>query len=113
MKHLRSDNTRTRNLPLSSVMAMVLAFLTGQHHLVHMLLIAMGVGGSGLGVMTMSPLLRRTMLILSLAMLGVALYQYALRSARQPPPLATRALVWVSCAATLGFLIWSVGRFGW
>ena len=39
-----------------SVGAVVLAFLASQHHTLHMLLLAIGVGGAGMSFMTTFPL---------------------------------------------------------
>jgi hypothetical protein len=93
---------------LTSVGAIVLAFLASQHHALHMMLFALGVGGAGISFMTMFPLVRRVMLLMSLAMVGVILYQ--MRDPRRP--ITMRIMGGVSILLTLGLLIWSVMQFG-
>jgi hypothetical protein len=93
---------------LTSVGAIVLAFLASQHHALHMMLFALGVGGAGISFMTMFPLVRRVMLLMSLAMVGVIVYQV-----RDPKrPISMRIMGGVSILLTLGLLIWSVMQFG-
>lgn len=92
----------------ASLAATLLAALASQHHLLHMLLLASGAGGAGLGSLASSPELRRAMLLLSLAMLGLTVY----RALRRPPPPIGRLLLGLSVVTTLGFVVWSVARFG-
>jgi hypothetical protein len=93
---------------LTSVGAVVLAFLASQHHNLHMLLFAIGIGGAGTSFMTMLPLVRRVMLIMSLVMVGAVVYQV-----RDPKrPTSMRIMGGVSILLTLGLLIWSVMQFG-
>jgi hypothetical protein len=93
---------------LTSVGAVVLAFLASQHHTLHMLLLTVGIGGAGMSFMTMFPLVRRVMLLMSLAMVGVVVYQV-----RDPKrPNSVRIMGGVSILLTLGLLIWSVMQFG-
>ena len=94
---------------LWSVVSVVVAFLASQHHTLHMLLLTVGVGGAGASFLTMFPTVRRLMLLLSLVMVGVTLYQHW----RHRPPLAVRALGLVSAALTFGLLVWSIGTYGW
>ena len=93
---------------LTSVSAVVLAFLASQHHTLHMLLLTVGIGGAGMSFMTMFPLVRRVMLLMSLAMVAVIVYQV-----RDPKrPYSMRVMGGVSILLTLGLLIWSVMQFG-
>ena len=94
---------------LWSVASVAVAFLVSQHHTLHMLLLTVGVGGAGASFLTTFPTVRRLMLLLSVAMAGVTLYQHW----RHRPPLAVRALGLVSAALTFGLLIWSIGTYGW
>ena len=94
---------------LWSIASVVVAFLASQHHTLHMLLLTVGVGGAGASFLTMFPTVRRLMLLLSLVMVGVTLYQHW----RHRPPLAVRALGLVSAALTFGLLAWSIGTYGW
>jgi hypothetical protein len=94
---------------LWSVPSVAVAFLASQHHALHMLLLTVGVGGAGASFLTMFPTVRRLMLLLSLVMVGVTLYQHW----RHWPPLAVRALGLVSAALTFGLLVWLIGTYGW
>ena len=91
-----------------SVASVAVAFLASQHHTLHMLLLTVGVGGAGTSFLATFPTVRR-LLLLSLVMVGVTLYQHW----RHRPPLAVRALELVSAALTFGLLAWSIGTFGW
>jgi hypothetical protein len=86
----------------------VLAFLASQHHTLHMLVLAFAAGSAGMSFMTMYPAIRRAMLLGSLVMAGVALYQVR---GRGRAPLV-RAVGGASVAVTLGLVVWSVWRFG-
>ena len=93
---------------LNSAGAVVLAFLASQHHNLHMLLLAIGICGAGMSFMTMFPVVRRVMLLLSLTMIGVVVFQV-----RNPKrPISIRIMGFASILVTLGFLIWSVMQFG-
>jgi len=93
---------------LTSIGAVVLAFLASQHHTLHMLLLTVGIGSAGMSFMTMFPMVRRVMLLMSLAMVGVIVYQV-----RDPKrPISIRIMGGVSILLTLGLLIWSVMQFG-
>jgi hypothetical protein len=93
---------------LLAVGAMVLAFLASQHHALHMLLLVAGMGGASGSLMTAVPLLRRTMLAMSLAMVGVLVFQMS--KAGQPKFL--RVMNAASIAVTLGLMAWSIAKFG-
>jgi len=91
-----------------SIGAVVLAFLASQHHALHMLLLALGMGGAGTSLMTAVPLVRRAMLLMSLAMVVVTAYQL-----RDPTrPRSMRRLGALSIVATIGLMAWSLATFG-
>jgi hypothetical protein len=91
-----------------SISAVVLAFLASQHHTLHMLLLVFGLGGAGASFMTTAPLLRRAMLLMSLAMVAVIAYQI-----RNPGrPRSFRIFGAISIALTLGLVGWSIMQFG-
>ncbi|MGD0265832.1 MAG: hypothetical protein ABSD47_12890 [Candidatus Methylomirabilota bacterium] len=93
---------------LTSVGAVALAFLASQHHTLHMMLFTLGLGAAGMSFMTMFPMVRRVVLFMSLAMVGVIVYQ-----ARDPKrPIPMRVMGGLSTLLTLGLLIWSVMQFG-
>ena len=91
-----------------SIGAMVLAFLASQHHALHMLLLAAGLGGASATMMTTVPLLRRVMLVMALVMVLVMVYQ--MRNAERPKSM--RLMSAVSIVVTLGLVAWSVMQFG-
>lgn len=97
-----------RSTGVTSVAAVLLAFLASQHHTLHMLLFAVGIGGAGASFMTMFPLVRRAMLLMSLAM--VALMVYRALDARSST--AMRLVNAVSVLVTLSLVAWSVAQFG-
>jgi hypothetical protein len=92
----------------ASIGAVVLAFLASQHHNLHMLLLAFGMGEAAMHFMTAMPAVRDAMLGMSLAMVGVIAYQ--IRDSRRPA--STRIMGVISILVTLGLLAWSVARFG-
>lgn len=73
-----------------------------------MLLITAGIGSAGMSFMTMFPMVRRVMLLMSLAIVGVIVYQ-VLDSKRST---SMRIMGGVSILPTPGVLIWSVLQFG-
>jgi hypothetical protein len=91
---------------LASVGAVVLAFLASQHHNLHMLLLAFGLGGAGTSFIQ-APGIRRAMLLLSLGMVAVSL-----ASLRRTAGTGMRGLIIASAAVTLGLVTWSVLRLG-
>lgn len=93
---------------LTSIGAVVLAFLASQHHTLHMLIFTLGVGGAGMSFMTMFPVVRRVMLLMSLVMVGVIIYQ--VRDPRRPLPM--RIMGGVSILLTLALVVWSVVHLG-
>lgn len=92
----------------ASIAAMLLAFLASQHHNVHMALLTLGLGGSGMTFMKVYPGVRRAMLLLSLLVVAVNLK--SLR--RQSAPPAMRAAVVGLSVLTIGVIAWSLSRLG-
>ncbi len=97
-----------RKEPVLSIGALLLAFLASQHHALHMLLLAAGLGGASASTMTAVPLVRRAMVVMSLAMVAVMAYQ--MRDARRPK--SVRVMNAVSILGTLGLVAWSILQFG-
>ncbi len=93
---------------LLSIGAVVLAFLSSQHHNLMMLLFALGLGDAGMSVMTEVPLLRTLMLLMSLIMAAAVGYQIS----RPNRPTAMRVTGALSILFTLGIAGWSVMHFG-
>jgi len=93
---------------ITSFGATFLAFLATQHHNLHMLLFAIGIGGAGMSFMTMFPVVRQGMLLMSLAMVGLMVYRA--RDSRRPTSM--RIVNVVSVLVTLGLVGWSVSQFG-
>jgi hypothetical protein len=91
-----------------SIGAVVLAFLASQHHNLHMLLLAIGLGGAGMSFMATFPLVRRVMLLMSLAMVAVIGWQ--VRDAKRPTSMRITAIV--SIVVTVGLVVWSIIQFG-
>jgi hypothetical protein len=111
--HARHGNCGAGPTPVgggraASIGAVALAFLASQHHNLHMLLLAFGMGEAAMRFMTAVPLVRDAMLGMSLAMVGVIAYQ--VRDSRRPK--STRVMGVISILVTLGLLAWSIGRFG-
>lgn len=102
----KRGNMRTEGI--TSFGAVFLVFLATQHHNLHMLLIAIGIGGAGMGFMTVFPMVRQIMLLMSLAMVGLMVY-HALDSRR---PTSMRIVNVVSVLLTLGLAGWSISQFG-
>ena len=93
---------------LTSVGAVALAFLASQHHTLHMLVVALGIGSAGMSFMVMFPLVRRAMLLMSLVMAGVIVNQA--RDPKRPP--SVRILGGVSALVTVGLMLRSILQFG-
>ena len=94
---------------IPAIGAIVLAFLASQHHTLMMALLAFGLGGAAMSVMTVIPVARTVMLGLSLVMVAVIAWQ--IRDARRPRSM--RIMGALSIVATIGLSVWSVSRFGW
>ena len=93
---------------LLSLGAVALAFLGAQHHNVMMTVVAVGLGSGGASVMTESPLVRDTMLAMSLVMVAVIGWQIT----RPKRPAAVRLVGALSILVTLAIAGWSLVRFG-
>lgn len=93
---------------ITSFSAVFLAFLATQHHNLHMLLLAIGIGGAGMSFMTMFPVVRQIMLLMSLAIVGLMLY----RACDSRRPASMRIVNVASVLVTLGLAGWSVSQFG-
>jgi 1,4-dihydroxy-2-naphthoate octaprenyltransferase len=104
---METEKGAVKKAGLASLGAVVLAFLASQHHTLHMLLFSLGMGSAGMSFLAIFPTIRRVMLLISLAMVGVIFYQ--VRDPRRPT--AMRLLGGVSILLTLGLLIWSVIQF--
>lgn len=102
----RKQTKRTDSIV--SLVAVVLAFLATQHHNLHMLLFAIGIGSAGMSLMTIFPVIRHIMLLMSLAMVGLMVY----RARDSKRPTSMRVVNAVSVLLTLGLMGWSVSQFG-
>ena len=92
----------------TSIGAALLAFAASQHHNLHMALIALGLGGSGMTFMRVYPGIRRGMLLASVVMAAVSLR--SIHHGRANP--AMRTLTIGFSVLTLAIIAWSVIRFG-
>jgi len=98
-----------RGARISSISAMLLAFLASQHHNLMMLLFAFGLSDLAMSFMTAMPIIRNIMLGMSLTMVAVIIWQI-----RDPArPRSMRIMGAVSIAATIGLSAWSISQFGW
>jgi len=104
----RKESGAMRREGIISVGAVALAFLASQHHTLHMLLLAIGLGGAGMSFMATFPLVRRVMLLMSLAMVAVIGYQ--VRDAKRPASMRITATI--SIIVTVGLVVWSIIQFG-
>ncbi len=87
---------------------MVLAFLFGQHHALHMAILTFGVGTAGAAFMTAYPDVRRVMLGVSVLVAIVAAY----RATRPGRPRSMRITHAVSVATTVLLVGWSIFELG-
>jgi hypothetical protein len=92
----------------ASIGAMALAFLASQHHNIHMVLLTLGLGGSGMTFLQVYPGIRRGMLLASLVV--VALNLRSLK--RRPMTSVMRRLVVIFSVLTAALVVWSLARFG-
>ncbi len=92
---------------IASAGSVVMAFLATQHHNLHMMLVALGLGTAGLSFLT-SPLVRYAMYALSVAAVGVTVQQ--LRRHWHSLPLRIAGVG--SILLTAGLLAWSVTQSG-
>lgn len=108
LENSEESEKTTRKGKIAPFGAVLIAFLATQHHNLHMLLIAIGIGGAGMSFMTMFPMVRRIMILMSLAMVGLMVYR-ALDSRRTTSMRITNV---VSVVLTVGLVGWSVYQFG-
>ncbi len=101
----RTPGVRERLLAVGPV---VLAFVAGQHHALHMAMLMFGVGTAGATFMTAYPDLRRLLLAASAL---VALWT-AYRATRPGRPRSMRITYAVSVLTTLLVVGWSIAEFG-
>jgi hypothetical protein len=92
----------------TSIGATLLAFAASQHHNLHMALLALGLGGSGMTFMQVYPGVRRVMLAVSVTMMVVGVRSVFRRPASPQMRLVTIAF----SALTLAIIGWSLIRFG-
>jgi hypothetical protein len=104
----RKEYDPMRKEGVISIGAVVLAFLASQHHNLHMLLLAVGLGGAGMSFMAAFPMVRRVMLLMSLAMVAVIGYQ--VRDTKRPTSMRVAATI--SIIVTVSLVLWSIVQFG-
>lgn len=93
---------------LLSLGAVALAFLGAQHHNLMMTVLAVGLGSGGMSLMTEMPLVRDTMLAMSVVMVAVIGWQIT----RPKRPAAVRLVGALSILLTFAIAGWSLLRFG-
>jgi len=93
---------------LLSFGAVALAFLGAQHHNLMMAVFAVGLGSTGMSLMTQLPWLRDAMLAMSLAMAAAIVYQIT----RPGRPRAMRVTGSLSILFTLAIAGWSLLHSG-
>ena len=91
-----------------SIGAIILAFLSSQHHNLMLLLMATGLSGAQMSFMTAVPVVRRAMLLLSLAIVAVLGYQMW----DTKRPRSVRIMATISIIVTVGLAVWSIIKFG-
>jgi hypothetical protein len=98
----------THKAQITAVGSMVLAFLASQHHLIHMFILLVTFGTAGMSFLNAFPLIRRGMLLVSLIMVGITIWQtWRWRRSRLMNVLGSTSIV-----LTLGLVIWSIAQFG-
>ncbi len=91
---------------VASVGSLLLTVLATQHHTMHMLILALGSGAAGMSFMTDYPLVRRSMLLVSLVMAGLMLVRLRHETGLH------RLLTGLSIVVTLGVVVWSFVALG-
>lgn len=105
---VKTNTTPSRKAQLTAIGSVVVAFLASQHHLIHLLILLVTFGSAGMSAMGAFPLLRRGMLLMSLLMVGVTIWQMW----RWKRFRAMNVLGAMSVVLTLGLVIWSISQFG-
>ncbi len=95
----------------TNISSFVLAFLASSHHWIHMG-IMMLLGGSTNMMSTMSAVfwIRRIMILLTLVTIGVSIYRLYKHRCKDPLTLLFSSL---SVVVSLGFIFYTLNRFGW
>jgi hypothetical protein len=109
----RRTEQPTRIAKITGVGSVVVALLASQHHLLHMLILLATLGMAGMsgmnGMAGYPPFVREGMLVMSVAMVGVTIWQMRMwRNNR-----AMLMLGGVSIVLTLGLIVWSITQYGW
>jgi hypothetical protein len=105
---VKTEVQPSRKARLAAVGSVIVAALASQHHLIHMLILLVTFGSAGMSVMSAFPLLRRGMILMSLVMGGVTLWQmWRWRRNRSMAVLGG-----ISVVLTLGLVLWSIAQFG-
>lgn len=103
----------TRLAKITGIGSVVIALLASQHHLLHMLILALTLGMAGMsGMNSMAgypPFVRQGMLVMSAVMVGVTIWQ--MRAWRNNRSMVV--LGGVSIVLTLGLIVWSITQYGW
>jgi hypothetical protein len=102
----------TRLAKITGVGSVVVALLASQHHLLHMLILLATLGAAGMSGMTgmtgYPPLVRQGMLLMSVVMVGVTIWQ--MRTWKSNRPMIVFGVV--SITLTLGLIVWSITQYG-
>jgi hypothetical protein len=72
---VKTEAQPSRKARLAAVGSVIVAALASQHHLIHMLILLITFGSAGMSIMSAFPLLRRGMMLMSLVMMGVTIFQ--------------------------------------
>ncbi len=105
---VKTEPRPSRKARLVAVGSVIVAFLASQHHLIGMLILLVTFGSAGMSVMSVFPLLRRGMVLMSLVMVAVTLWQmWRWRRNRSMAVLGGICVV-----LALGLVLWSVTQFG-
>jgi hypothetical protein len=105
---VKTSGQPTRLAQVMAAGSVMVAFLASQHHLLHMLIFLVTFGTAGVSFMSAFPLLRRGMVLMSLVMVGVTLWQmWRWRCKRSMAVFGG-----ISVALTLSLIMWSIAQFG-
>jgi hypothetical protein len=100
-----------RNQALTSVFSFIFSFVASSHHWLHIGILLL-LGGSTNMMATMSAALwiRRFMIIATLVTAFISLYRLYKHRCKEPWIVSLTAL---STMLSLGFIIYTLGHFGW